>query len=372
MVIRGRSRGNGPQLARYLLFKGENDGIQILDVNGRLQPDGQHLHQALLSMSLTSELTKSEKGLYHAQINPAYGDDKRMTGESWLQAADMLGEELGLSEQRRVIVLHSKKGRTHAHVVWERYDFEKGRMVSDSFSRLAQDRARKNMERVFEQQATPHRNVKRPEMKEALSKLWQKAKTGMEFVQEAAKSGYQIAKGIQRRPFMIVDETGRSFDLMRQLDGVNTREVRKRLKGENLIAEKDAIALVRTRQQLREKQSQEAAKTVKKLNIAWEFAQNQNDQTAKVQTFEKRKQDAAQEFSNSLDNMVKSSAAPNKMTESTKTVQDSRTAAANLFADNAKEQLAQEQDKELKRQKFREALQQAPGRDKTKGLDLDI
>ena len=219
----------------------ENEDIQILDVAGRLDPEDSYLHDTLFTMSLTSELTKSNKGLYHAQINPAYGDDAAMTTASWLQAADMLGQQLGLDEQRRVIVLHTKKGRTHAHVVWERYDLDKGRMISDSFSRLAQDRARKEMERVFEHAQTPHRNVRRPEMKEALSILWQKAKSGFDFLKEAGKAGYIIAKGVQRRPFMVVDETGRSFDLVRQLHGAKTKDVREKLKTEKLPLEKEAI-----------------------------------------------------------------------------------------------------------------------------------
>ncbi len=252
MVIRGKPRGNGKQLARYLLTMAENDNIQILDVVGRETFDDVHLHEALLSMSLTAELTKSDKGLYHAQINPAYGEDKQMTPETWFQAADLLAAELGLENQRRVIVLHTKNDRTHAHVVWERYDREHGKMISDSFSRLAQDRARKAMELMFEHKPTPERNKNRPEMKKHLTALWGQTQTGKDFIREANKAGYQIAAGVQRRPFMVVDETGRSFDLVRQLQGIKTKEVRDRLQKEKLPSEKQAIANVRKRQQTKQ------------------------------------------------------------------------------------------------------------------------
>lgn len=246
MVIRGKTRGNGRQLAQYLLTMAENEHIEILDIDGRDDKSPSFLHQTLLAMSLTSELSKrSNKGLYHAQINPAYGDDKNMTPDMWQQAADMLGAALKLENQRRVIVLHTKLGRTHAHVVWQRYDLEKGKMISNSFSRLAQNRVRLEMEKAFEHQPTPEKNMRRPEMKEALSKIWQQTKTGAEFIKEAKKAGYIIAATTGRRPFMVVDEQGRSFDLVRQLEKVVTKEVRERLKDEKLQSEKVALKSVK-------------------------------------------------------------------------------------------------------------------------------
>jgi hypothetical protein len=79
MVIRGRIRGNGKQLAAYLLSQGDNEHIEILDVDGKEGANDNDLHRILATMSLTSELTKSDKGLYHVQINPAYGEDVAMT-----------------------------------------------------------------------------------------------------------------------------------------------------------------------------------------------------------------------------------------------------------------------------------------------------
>ena len=196
-------------------------------------------------MSLTSELTNSHNGLYHAQINPAYEEDKVMHDTDWLKAADILEEELNLKGQKRVIVLHEKKGRTHAHVVWERYDHDKGIMKSDSFSRLAQDRARETMELEFNQKRTPIRNVNRLEIKKVLTDIWQKSMTGTEFIKSSFEKGYTIAKGELKRPFMVVDNSGRSFDLIRQLAGVKTEDVRDRLKQEKLSTEKEVISSIR-------------------------------------------------------------------------------------------------------------------------------
>ncbi|MFC5410824.1 relaxase/mobilization nuclease domain-containing protein [Larkinella bovis] len=248
MVIRGNIRGNGKQLAQYLVSGEANERVQILDVAGRRQATDAYLHQTLQSMSLTSELTRTSKGLYHAQINPAYREDRSMSDQDWMKAADILGQELGLQEQRRIIVLHQKKGRTHAHVVWERYDHQTGTVISNRFSRLAQDRARKEMERVFEHQQTPHRNKHRPELKETLTNLWHEAETGQDFIRAVHANGYLLAEGVPRHPFMVVDENGRSFDLVRQLKGIRIKEVRARLRNEKLMPEKEAIEIMRQKQ----------------------------------------------------------------------------------------------------------------------------
>lgn len=248
MVIRGNIRGNGKQLAHYLTSKQENERIQILEVAGRKNASESYLQQTMLGMSLLSELTKTTKGLYHAQINPAYTEDKKMTPETWQKATNILAKHLGLENQRRIIVLHTKKDRTHAHVVFERYDHQTGKIIPNRFSRLAQDRARKEMEQVFDQKPTPHRNKHRPKLKEALTALWQQTETGAEFIKAVHKRGYLLAEGVPRHPFMVVDEHGRSFDLVRQLKGVRIKEVRQRLKHEKLIPEKEAIELMRKRE----------------------------------------------------------------------------------------------------------------------------
>ena len=372
MVIRGRTRGNGRQLAAYLLAQGENEYIRILDIAGRDQTHGELLHRTLLSMSFTSELTKSDKGLYHVQINPAYHEDRRMDREAWIKAADILEKELGLTDQRRVIVLHTKKGRTHAHVVWERYDHDKGIMISDSFSRLAQDRARKEMERVFNQQKTPHRNEQRPEMKKHLTELWHKTKSGKEFIIEAGKAGYVIAAGLQRRPFMVVDSTGRSFDLVRQLDKVKTKDIRERLKGEKLIAEKDAITHMRgTRKKEPEAAPKEAERipandNARNARLAQEFAAGRSDMlNAEPKDFAQRQEEATKGFQSAKDDMARyaqnseAEQARRKRDEEQKIQQEKNQTAARNFAANRNDALSPEEEREKKRQKILEQLRQA-------------
>lgn len=241
MVIRGNSRGNGRQLANYLLDKKDNSRVWILDIDGKEEPQAKDLRHALFDMSVTAELTNGTKGLYHAQINPDEAASQQMTDQDWHLAADILGKHLGYEGQRRAIVMHEKKGRVHAHVVWERYDFEKGILKPDSFNFAAQDKARHEMERLFKQKETPKRNKNQPELKAALTDIWNRSATGQDFIRASNEKGYILAAGTQRHPFMIVDKEARSFDLVRQLKGVRIKEVRQKMRGIDLMNEKQAI-----------------------------------------------------------------------------------------------------------------------------------
>lgn len=261
MVTRGRIRGNGSQLASYLLKKGDNDNVEVFHIQGTSHPE--NLKRSLLEMSLTSELTKSDKGLYHVQLCPAYGEDKKMTSADWLKAAEILEQETCYTGQKRAIVLHEKKGRIHAHVVWERYDHERQIMIPDSFSRLAQDRARIKIEQELKQQRTPIRNERKDEIKKCLSSLWQQTDNAKDFIDSAFRQGFIMCAGTQR-PYMVVDEHGRSFDLVRQLTGVKTKEVQKRFSATKLIREKQAIENVRAKQR-QEVQS----KSFSKVNVVY-------------------------------------------------------------------------------------------------------
>lgn len=276
MVVKGDARGNGGQLAQYLVTQGDNDRIQILEVDGRENASAEYLHDVLVGMSLAEELTKSKAGLYHAQINPAYGEDRLMTPESWMSAADILGIELGFENQRRAIVLHEKNGRIHAHVVWERYDHDKGIMIDTPFNYRSHDKARFEMERQFAQEKTPEKNKNSKELKEQLTELWTKTQDGKAFKEATEQAGYMLAAGITKRPFVVIDKDGRSFDLVRQLKGIRTKEVRERLRHEDLMPEKKAIQAMRNR---KEKATHDLADHLKSLadekkKTARQFAQN--------------------------------------------------------------------------------------------------
>lgn len=256
MVIKGRSRGNGVQLADYLLNNIENDRAQLLDVvRGTSRPND--LKKSLLEMSLSSELTKGVHGLYHAQINPAIGEDHPMSPDDWQRAADILEQHLGFEGQKRAIVLHEKKGRIHGHIVWERYDHETGILKNDGQNYKKHDQARAEIERELGHEITAQQRdrTKEPDHKQELTKLWNDTRDGRSFVKEAEKSGYQIAYSDDRRPWRVVTPDGHSLDLVRQLDNAKNKDVRDRLQPirDELKPEAEALAMARERAGQKEK-----------------------------------------------------------------------------------------------------------------------
>jgi hypothetical protein len=262
-VIKGGARSNGRQLGSYLLSKKDNESVRILEVDSNTSFTEQEFRDLLGDFTLNEQLTRSRLGLYHGIINPEEEYSRSMSDKDWQQAADILGEELGFTGQRRAIVLHAKHGRTHAHIAFERYHHETGKMLSYSHNYRKHDKARARIEQTFNQQPTPVRNPHRAKMKATLTKLWQEEPTATAFIKAVKQEGYMISNGFGRNPYMVVDDTGRSFPLVRHLDGIRLKEVRERFKDTVLAEEKDAIAFMRTQQAVTGQRSAKARQQTK-------------------------------------------------------------------------------------------------------------
>jgi hypothetical protein len=263
MVLKSKIRGNGRQLAHYLLTKADNEQVRILDVDGRKNFSEQDVRDMLGDFSLAEKLTRSRQGIYHAVINPPADASLTMTDKQWLTAVDILAEEIGFSEQRRVSILHTKNGRQHLHVAFERINYETLTMLPISHNYRKQDKARARMEQVFAEQPTPKRNPHRPEMKRTLTALWKKSGSAKEFLKSAKEEGYMISEGFGRVAYAVVDRTGRSYNLIRDLEGVKVKEARERFRDSALPTEKEAIAFQRNRQGISEKKQEQKPQEAK-------------------------------------------------------------------------------------------------------------
>lgn len=350
MILRVDIRGDALQLGRYMHHLNENDYTEILEVDGREDADAEYLEQIIFSMEFNAELTKSDKPFFHAQINPAYGEDKAMTRADWYLAADILAKGTGYENQRRVITLHTKKGRTHAHVVWERYDHETGKMIDNRHSKFKADATRPIMEQALGHKQTPHRNPHRFALKQAATEIWNRTGTGADFIKEARKSGYMIASGTGNRPFMIVDSNGISYDLVKQLDGVRTKEVRARLRHEPLVTDKQAIELMREQSNKSGKtEQQKQAHQPSATDIAKDFAETRAEATKEAaQVINQRK------FTHAFDEFK---AEAIDATNPAKTEDERKEEIAQQFADN-KTGSVKPSEQELERQKIIAAQEQ--------------
>lgn len=244
-VIRGKPRGNGRQLGHYLLNSKENERIEVIEVRGTASQD---VVKACVEINLMSELTKTDKGIYHGIFNPAIGEDN-LSRDQWIMAADILEKELGLENKKRVIVLHTKKGRTHAHIAIERYDYQKKKMVSDSHNYKKHDAARHKIEKTLNMRKTPLKNMRSPQLREMMTGFWNSTKTAEGFIKKANEWGIKVVKSDNRRPYMIVDETGRSHDLTRHLNHIRKADVSERFKGYQLPTDRETIAMIRSREE---------------------------------------------------------------------------------------------------------------------------
>lgn len=223
MIIKGRCRGNGSQLGRYLLNTLDNDRAEFLTMQGATSNDPR---RALLEMSLTSEITgRTDAGLYHMQLSPR-ASEADMTFEEKTRSIEITAKTMGLDGHRWALFEHEKDGRTHLHLVFERYDHETGRMWSDTNNYEKHQQAARQMEIEFGWQLTHEKkNVLDRDIKAHITDLWHESDNGREFVQAMHKAGFEVTQGMDKRPYQIIDQYGTVHDLTRQLQGIKQRDV---------------------------------------------------------------------------------------------------------------------------------------------------
>ena len=273
MIAKGAARSNPRQLAVYLMRveryeTGEPvvllqfDSGWAKDLNFEKGPDDiwriaspVALRQAAAKLIegfrdwqvLTVGTQQGRDGLYHSEVNPAPEYADKMTPEQWKRSADILGEELGLQNQPRAIVLHGgTDGRKHMHVVWARVDIETMKVISDSYNFVAHERASYRMELEFGHAFIPGKHSKRNrelqpefprqdfdyaeaqmaerspksvgERKEEIRNLQAAAANGTDFRRSLENAGYILAQGA--RGYIVVDEAGVYSALTKNLQGL--------------------------------------------------------------------------------------------------------------------------------------------------------
>lgn len=248
MIIKGKSRGNGAQLGRYLVRHGENEIIRVVEIRGLSATD---VPSAVLEMDALAAGARTEKGLYHAHINtPA---DERMTDQQRAYAVDRLESALGLTGQPRVVVVHEKKGREHCHIVWSRIDLDRMAAIPDSHNYRKHEQVARDLERAFgfrrvqgahaerDGRARPSRTPDQAEMQQAertglsalqvkaeITGLWRTTDSGRAFAEALAQAGYILARG-DRRDFVVIDPNGGTHSLSRRIEGARAKDIRTRM-----------------------------------------------------------------------------------------------------------------------------------------------
>lgn len=245
-IVKGKARSAGRQLATYLLSMKENEMVRIIDLDGQMNFQDWELKTLLGDFTLNEKLTRGRKGIYHATIRPEQTVSMTMTDDEWMECVDILSDALKFSNQRKAVVMHEKQGWRHIHIAYERVDLEKRKMLSIDNDYAKQTKARKKIAQRFDMRQTPEINANRKKIKEELTALWRKTDDDKGFLRMAKQQGYTIARGFDKQEFVVIDKTGRSFELRRHLDKVRIKEVRERFASTKLMKEKEALALART------------------------------------------------------------------------------------------------------------------------------
>lgn len=244
MIFKASERGGGSNLATHLERRDENEHVKILELRGFASSD---LHGAFKEVEAISRATKCQKYLFSVSLNPPA--EANVSDEGFLAVADRIEQKLGLQGQPRVVVIHEKEGRRHAHLVVSRIDsstmtarqlshfklklrdlsrelyFEndwkmpRGLMKSGERSPLTFSRAE------WEQAKRAGQDPR--ELQQALRDCWAASDDARSFKRSLEERALFLAKG-DRRSFVVVDHQGEVYSLPRTL-GLNVGKVRGRL-----------------------------------------------------------------------------------------------------------------------------------------------
>ncbi len=254
MILKAKERGDGPQLARYLLAMRDNDHVELHDVRGFASDD---LLGAFHEADAIASGTRCRKHLFSMSLNPPAGEN--VSVEAFEQAILQIEKKLGLESQPRAIVFHEKDGRRHAHVVWSRIDAERMRALNMAHYKVKlrdvsqqlyrehgwdmprgfEDRSLRdplNFTRAEWQQAR-RAGLDPKQLKALFQKCWKQSDSGVALQNALKERGFTLARG-DRRGFVAVDYRGQIYSLTR-LSGAKTKDVAARLGDPNKLPSAD-------------------------------------------------------------------------------------------------------------------------------------
>jgi hypothetical protein len=247
MILKGGPRAKAAELAAHLIRTDTNETVRVMGFEGVA---AQNVRGALLEMEAVAAGGRTSKPLYHISISPEA--DERLTDAQWTETADRLGKALNLADHQRLMVLHTKNGRQHAHIVWNRVDIETLKTAHHSHNYRTHEQIARALEREFGLKRTQGRHAevegerpekKRPSTRESqqaartgwdadqaktdILAAWQQSDNGAAFRAHLLANGYQLARG-DKRDVVVLDPGGGIHSVARRAR-VKVAEVRSRL-----------------------------------------------------------------------------------------------------------------------------------------------
>lgn len=239
MIITGTRHNDGAALGKYLLRKGENEQVAVIQIRGVASRD---VESALVEMDALKHMTRSDKGLYHATINAR--NSEALTPQQLETSLTRMEQEFSLEGQARVVVMHKKGDREHYHAVWSQVDQDSGKNIHIWNSRRRNQAVADGLEKEFGHEETNRRgtgdktsrqDLERAERtgdslrerKDLIRGLWEQyGNDSRRFEIAMHQNGYQLGNG--RRGIVALDDSGQVYALSR-LTGEKKKEVEEKL-----------------------------------------------------------------------------------------------------------------------------------------------
>lgn len=284
MILKGNQRAGGKQLALHLMNEETNDHVTWLEVSGFATEDP---IEAMEEAHAMCKATRAKKYIYSLSLNPPAefdGDIAKLE-----RAVDDAEDRLGLSGQPRMVVLHEKESRIHAHAAWSLINAEEMKKIKiyrdhDKLNELSKEKFLEhdwklpdgfknkdlknplNFSRAEWQQAL-RTGQSAKDIKQNLQECWSTSDSKKAFENALHDRGFVLAKG-DRRSYVAVDLFGEVYSLPRQL-GKKAKDLEPRLgKSEEL-------------QSVEQAKSQIAGRLTKRFRV-------QRDELTRKHTLEKR------------------------------------------------------------------------------------
>jgi hypothetical protein len=255
MIIKGTEHNSARNLARYLLTAKENETCRLWELRDSASDA---LAKSLTDWEMIGRCkTKGSKILYHAHIRVC--DDERMNEGQWHETIEKLEQKLGFTNCPRAIVAHehAQKGQ-HVHIVWSRYDPERGGLVKLSNDHQQHHRVARDAEKQYELRpavtpanenkprkrslsdrevrAIKERGGDREQLTKLLEAAWSASDSGEEMRAMLKMLKVQLVPGDRRD--WVVQYKGLKLNPVRLLPEVNTASFRKRMQDIDIEAEK--------------------------------------------------------------------------------------------------------------------------------------
>ena len=258
MILVGKQRGHGRDLAMHLLNARDNEHVSVHHMRGFLVEDLIGTCKETEAISLG---TKCTQYLFSLSLNPPADADVPVA--VFEAASEKIEAALGLTGQPRAIAFHQKHARRHAHCVWSHIDLECMTAINLSHYK---NRLRKIAMELYQEhgwdmpegfQAKEKRDplafdqveaaqaktiqLDPKELKNIFKDCCEQSDSLSAFKAALLSEGFVLARG-SRRAFVAVDEHGKVYSLSR-CTGAGAKALRERLgAGEGLPSIEEATA----------------------------------------------------------------------------------------------------------------------------------